>query len=265
MSDLAARWDKAKKDFEGITGKKKPDPKGKFAKFFHHTGVSGALKDADKAIDGMDKVHDPKDKQKAIAAAEKILPKVQKAATSYIKTLDDAVKDEVSDKGEKTAYSKGLKFLRERLDHLEKLFEQKIDAQKIAIDKELSGQQKAAKMVHKALSAACANAAAGVKKIKADPTPDRFNEIFAISDNPARKIQVQLVSAANAQKKGHLPELMIDPRFVADKFTPWQAGGKGEAKADPTWGPGDVTRKLDEFNKLLKLSARLLVDLQEKT
>ncbi len=263
-SDIAARWEKAKRDFEGITGRHKPDPKGKVMKAFGHTGVSGAFKKCDQYIDAIENENRDQDKKaRLIAAGAKYVPKVAKAAKDYLKVLDTAVKDEVSDKGEKTTYSKGLKFLRARLDHLESAYEQKIDGHQIAIDQTTSGMQKATLMIHKALRASVANAVAGCKKVKADPTVERYNEIFNQSDNIIRKIQVQLISAASAQKRGLIPSdgMRVDPRFVADKMTPWQAENRTDTKADETWDERKILSQVAEATKLVKLGNAFLDDL----
>ncbi len=265
-SDIAARWDKAKKDFEKMTGKSKPKPKGKIASAFNHTGVSGAFKKCDKLIDAIEgEVKDMKKKAKYIKAGKKYIPTVAKDAKAYMATLDKATKDEISDKGDKTTYAKALKFLKTRLDSLELLFEQTIDKHEIALDNTMSGTEKAAKMVHKALKSTIANAAAGLKKIKADPTVERYNEIFNTSDNIARKVQVQLVMAASGQKKGLIPsgtKMRVDPRFVADKLTPWQAENRPDTYAQPDWDKTKIMSQVAEFTKLLKLANAFLDDLE---
>lgn len=264
-SDFSKRWDVAKKDFEKMTGKSKPKPKSGLAKAFNHTGVSGTLKKCDKLVDAIEgEVKDMGKKAKLIAAGEKYVPSVMKECNGYMKLLEGAIKDEVSDKGEKTTYSKAMKFLKDRLDSLAKGYEQTIDKHKIAIDTSTSGTEKAAKMVHKALKSTIANAAAGLKKIKADPTVDRYNEIFNTSDNIARKVQVQLVMAASGQKKGLIPDnakMRVDPRFVADKMTPWQAQGRPDTQALPDWDQKKILTQVGEFSKLLKLANAFLDDL----
>lgn len=221
---LNDRWETAKRDFTRMTGKSKPKPKGKLDKAFNHTGVSGALKKCDKLIEAIEgEVRDMDKKAKLIKAGEKYVPTVRKSSADYMKLLDVAVKDEVSDKGEKTIYSKALKFLRTRLDSLEKAFESIVRNHAIALDDSIGGMEKAVKMVRKSLATTVAHAAAGLKKIKANPTPEQFDDIFNTSDNIARKVQVQLVAAANGQKKGLLPQSSsrrMDPRYVADLMTP---------------------------------------------
>jgi len=267
MADkLNDRWDVAKRDFTKMTGKSKPKPKGLIDKAFNHTGVSTALKKCDQLIAAIEgEVKDMKKKGKLIAAGDSYISTVKKSCTSYMKLLDVAVRDEISDKGVKTTYSKALKFLRARLDSLEKQFESTIGNHQIASDHSTTGMEKAVKMVRRSLTATVANAAAGMKKIKANPTPEQFDEIFNTSDNIARKVQVQLISAATGQKKGMLPpssSRRVDPRYVADLLTPWQAGGKGEAVADPDWTSQEVLAKLADFTRLLKLSNAFLDDLE---
>jgi hypothetical protein len=262
---LNPQWEKAKTDFEKMTGKKKPKPNGLIAKAFNHTGVSGALKKCDQLIEAVDnEFRDQKKKAKLIKAAESYIKTVKKETDSYIKTLDKAIQSEINDKGDKTDYSRALKFLRTRLDALEKQHESDVSNRAIGVDKDMTATEKAAKMVQKSLLTRIASAAAGIKKIKAEPTVERFDEFFKPSDNIARQVQVQLVAAANAHKKNLLPgdaKKRVDPRHVADLMTPWQAGGKGEAKSDPQWQANDVLAKTAEFTKLLKLAIAYSDDL----
>lgn len=265
MGMCSDRWKSAKNQFQKITGVKKPKPKGFVDKALNHSGLTGALKSADKMLPFFEPggVKDQKKWPKILQKADKEGASLRKVANAYIKQLEVAAKDEKADKNEKTKYYKGLKMLKAELDTITKVYDQKIDATRISLDKQLSGIQKASKMVDKALTATCANGSAAVKAVKADPTPATFNRIFAVSDNPARKIQVQLVQAATAQKKGLLPsDLIVDPRYVADKFTPWQAGGKNQAQADDNWDAKQVMARTQEFNGLLKLAARFLVALR---
>ena len=266
MTTYANDWEKAKTEFEKITGKSKPKPNGLIAKAFNHSGLSGDLKTCDKLVADIEAEYkDLAKKNKAIAAGKKHGASLEKSVGSYLKLLETAIKDEVADNaGEKTLYAKGLKFLRSSLDSLEKAYAAKISAFEISADQTTSGFEKATKMVHKSLISTIAIATAGAKKIKASPTPETFNEIFDKSDNVARKVQVQLVQADNAHKKGLLPEgarRRVDPRYIADMLTPWQAGGKGEAVADPGWGPNEVLGKLGEFAKILKLANAYCDDL----
>jgi hypothetical protein len=262
--NLSARWKKAKGDFQKITGEKKPKAKGFVASTLGHSGIDGAFKDADKYCHAVENTPDPKKKMKLVLAAMKHTKKLDKVTADYIKFVKAKMKDEEADRNQRTTYTKALDFLADRLDHLDQLYDTFLDNHKIAMNQELSGMQKFTKMMYKSLATTIANASAGVKKVKADPTPETFREIYGGSDNIARKVQVQMVQAATGQKKGLLPELMIDPRFVADKMTPWQAGGKGSAVCAEDDEPQVILAKNAEFEKLLKLCGRFLVDLNEK-
>jgi molecular chaperone GrpE (heat shock protein) len=266
MGDLAKTWDAAKKEFEKITGKSKPKPKGKIESAFNHTGLSKAIDVCDNHIAAIEKEYkDLTKKNKLIAAGKTHIKTIQAAATGYMKVLDDATKDEVADNaGAKTVYSKALKYLRAQLDSIEKAYEAKIANYEIAANTTDTASVKAVKMVHKSLMSTVAIAATGVKKIKAKPTVATFNEVFNTSDNVARKVQVQLIAADNGHKKNLLPEAArrrVDPRYVADLMTPWQAGGKGNAVADPNWTEKQVIDATAEFTKLLKLANAYLDDL----
>jgi hypothetical protein len=265
-SNIAVRWEKAKTDFEAMTGKSKPKPNGLLAKAFNHTGLSGSFKDADKLLDDIDaEKKDAKKRAALIAKAEKHAATIKKDVASYTKLLTDAITAEKNDNaGEKTLYAKGLKFLKTQLDALEKHYNATVANWKIAEDTSMGVADKAVAMVKKSLASTVANAAAGLKKIKTSPTPATFNEIFNTSDNIARKVQVQLIAAANGHKKGALPSSAtkrVDPRSVADDMTPWQAGGKGEAIIADTATPQQVLAKMAEFARLLKLANAYLDDL----
>jgi soluble cytochrome b562 len=267
-SDLNSRWDAAKRFFEDLTKKSKPDPKGKIKKFFGTTGVSSALKTCDKYLDAIEAEHrDMGKKAKLIEAGAKYIPTVAKAAKSYMSDLDSAIKDEIADNNEKTTYAKGMKYLRNELDAIEKLYEQKIDGYRIALDESTSGMQKGALMVHKALRVTVANAVAGIKKVKSKPNVEVYNEVFNTSDNIMRKVQVQLVAAANGQTRGLIPTdgMRVDPRFVADKFTPWQAQGNADTKADDTWTEAKILEQLKTASGLIKLANAFLDDLEQHT
>ena len=263
----ATEWDDAKKEFENLTGKSKPKPNGLIAKAFNKTDVSKELKVCDTHIVAIVKeVKDLIKKGKLIAAGKKQVTSIKSAADSYMKVLEDATKDEVADNaGAKTIYAKALKALRTKLDALEKSYEAKISGYEIAMDTTTTGFEKATAMVQKSLISTIAIAAAAANRIKTNPTPAIFDEVFKTSDNVARKVQVQLVQAAAATKKGLIPESAsrrIDPRYVADLLTPWQAGGKGEAMADANWNATQVLAKLGEFTKLLKLARAFCDDLE---
>jgi len=264
VPNLSARWKKAKADFQKMTGEKKPKAKGFVSGMLGHSGMDGAFKDADKICNAVEMEQDQKKKMKYAEKGLKHAQKLDSIVKNYIKFAKGKIKDEEADKNQRTTYTKALDFLVDRLDHLDKLYDTFLDNHKISMNKQLSGMQKFTKMMYKSLATTIANASAGVKKVKANPTPEQFREIYGGSDNIARKVQVQMVQAATGQKKGLIPELMIDPRFVADKMTPWQAGGKGLAVCGDSDSAKQILDKNAEFEKLLKLCARFLVDLNEK-
>jgi len=262
--DLGPRWKKAKLDFQKITGEKKPKKKGFVSETLGHSGIDSSFKKADKYCDAIDAENDLRKRAKLIAAAEKHGVSLDSTVKDYVKFCNAKMKDEEADRNQRTTYTKALDFLSDRLDHLDKLYDQFLDSRKIAMDKTLSGQQKVHRMMYKSFTSVIANANAGVKKVRANPTPEQFREIYDTNDNIARKVQVQLVQAAGAQKKGLLPSLIVDPRFIADKMTPWQAEGKGECVCGDDWSAKQIQDKNAEFEKLLKLAARYMVDLNEK-
>lgn len=267
MATLSEEWKSAKKDFEALTGKKKPKPDGLFAKTFNYSGLTGDLKTADEWLGKIQTETDQAKRLKLIAAAKKHEPVLTKSATSYIDQLDKAATTEIRENGgDKTVYARGLKVLREELKRLDKQYQAKIDQFEVVQDTSLSPQQKAAAMMHKSLAICVVNAALVVKKIKATPTVAEFNNHFGpgIQDTAGRKIQVQLLAAAGGRKRGDLTfKSLVDPQSIADDLTPWQAGGKNKALLPATAGAADVLNRTQEFLGLVKLAARFLDDLEQ--
>jgi hypothetical protein len=267
MATLSEEWKSAKKDFEALTGKKKPKPEGLFAKTFNHSGLTGDLKTADEWLEKIQTETDPAKRRKLIPGAKKHELVLTKSATSYIDLLDKAATTEVRDNGgDKTTYARGLKVLRDELKRLDKQFQAKNDQWEVALDTNLQPQQKAAAMMHKSLAVCVANAAVVVKKIKATPTLAEFNNHFGpgVTDTAGRKMQVQLLAAAAGRKRGELTfKSVVDPQSIADDLTPWQAGGKNKCVLPATAGSDVVLKRTEEFLALVKLAARFLDDLDQ--
>ncbi|MBL4805927.1 MAG: hypothetical protein JKY31_01405 [Rhodobacteraceae bacterium] len=263
--ELSARWKKAKVDFHKITGEKKPKPKGFVSSTLGHSGIDACFKKADKYCAAIETENDLRKRAKLIAAGEKFGRELDSTVKAYIKFAKGKMKDEEADRNQRTTYTKSLDFLADRLDHLDQLYDQFLDSRKIAMDNTLSGMAKVTKMMYKSLSTTVANAYAGIKKIKSNPNPEQFMEIFGGSDNIMRKVQVQMVQAAIAQKKGLIPpDLMIDPRFIADKMTPWQAGGTKEAVCGEDWDDRQILGQTAKAERLIQICERFLNDLREK-
>ncbi|MEO6710289.1 MAG: hypothetical protein ABIP42_11980, partial [Planctomycetota bacterium] len=110
MASYLQRWEAAKTAFTNATGVKKPAPSGAFKAFFNYTSLTGALKDADKALADME-AGKTADLPKLIAAAEKKVPVLAASINSYLKVLEDSAKLEKADSNAKTDLYRHLKVL----------------------------------------------------------------------------------------------------------------------------------------------------------
>ncbi len=255
MATYSQRWTTAKTKFEDSTGVKKPKPTGVFNKFFNHTSLTAALAECDGNV-GIMATAAPKDKPKLLVAAEKSVPKMSTAISTYVKVLEDSANDEKSDAKAKTELYRHLKLLIAELKAIDAHAHTTLSSVKIAMDTTLNAQQIGAKNMQNMLKAALANANLAVKAVQADPTPTTFNKYFDTNDTPGRKVQVQLVAAADQQDTGKIPAVIVDPRNVAEMFTPWQAQLKPKTKLLLTATKEQVTARINEFKEVLKFAQR---------
>lgn len=261
MGMLLDRWKKSKNDFTRITGEKKPKPKGFVDKAFNHTGLTGALKSGDQAIVLMKSASSSGKKvPQAIKIGKKASAHLDKSVAAYLKILEKAAVAEKS--AQKTVYYKGLKFLKAELKAIDAIMDQQVDQLEVATAGG-SGLDQAFKLVYKGLVASCGDAVAAIKKVKADPTPDTYNSVFRVSNTPGRKIIVQLVAAAKANKLGRLPDVAPDPAVVAKQLAPWNANNSKMSAADPNWTKQDVLKAAEEFNKWVKFAVHYSVAINQ--
>jgi len=104
-----ADWVKIKKEFEAVTGKKKPS--AKFLGVFSRSGLESACKKLDEALAGTD-----------FAAADKAVKSFETTRTSYAATLNKAAQDGDSD------YTKEVKKMIDGLTKLSKQAGQRLNA-----------------------------------------------------------------------------------------------------------------------------------------
>lgn len=202
-SNFAANWDKAKKEFEAATGKKKPkESKGIFNAFGAHTGLSGSLKATDKGIDDVEKAISACKSDADIQASKpiaKLLDELAKEAkkfatakTGYVSVLEKEMGKEFAarpDKDTKSLYEKCLKSLKKELDAIEATVQSRVSGFKIRVEQAGSITQQMQANFEKNWSAVIARAKAAVGKIKADPTPKTWNTVFP---KAARDVTMQL-------------------------------------------------------------------------
>lgn len=178
-------WQKAKKEFEDLTGKKKPSEKV-LVVFRKSSGVESALKACDNGITGLEEnwaKGDVKRKQSQVAM-RKAIDVYKKTAADYSSLLDQAINKEVTDKEEKTVYYRGLKMLKAKLGQYATSYEASL-----AFDtaEQAKGEQYADKHWKIAetklragiatATACCKTAAAAVAKNGAEAWPDFITEI----------------------------------------------------------------------------------------
>jgi len=217
----AADWESAKTEFERITGLKKPkESKGVFNAFGSHTGLSSSLKECDSAFTlcSDTAADNAKAGPKAVKDFTAAFKKYQSAKKSYLAVLEKAIYDEVRsrpDPNTKSTYERALKALSKKLEALESTIDanlasciQKFDA----AAKSLGMKEKMVANWAKNMNAALARAAAGAAKVKADPTPKAYNDLFP---KAARDITMQLVFARD------LSGLNADPDVLKAKIDPW--------------------------------------------
>ncbi|PGH57819.1 hypothetical protein CRT60_07515 [Azospirillum palustre] len=235
------QWDKAKKEFEALTGKHKPkESKGIFNAFGSHTGLSGSLKKCEKALTACDTVNstDVKEGKKVVAAFLAASKDFSKAKKGYLEVLQKEIYaefDKRTEKDFKTNYEKALKFLVKELAALEATIESAVGmyTQKFnEAEKDLSVEQKMLKNWEKNINGALARAAAGVAKVKAKPTAETYNELFPTL---ARDITMQLVFARKIEG------LLADPDFFKKKLDPWANQSNAN---EPVKVPADATPKV---------------------
>ncbi len=253
MATYSERWEAAKDKFETATGVKKPKPTGVFKEFFNYTSLSRSMSDVDKLIMTYDSSK-PDAKAKQIPGIEKKVTAMSTGIDTYLKVLEASAKDEKADQNAKTAIYRELKVLSAELKAIKLHAKQKVDGEKVSQNTALSGVQKAGAMMKASLASACANANLALKSAQADPTPATFNKFFKKSDSPGRKVQVQLVTAANQLAKGALPAKDTDPRHIADMYTAWQSESSPNNSFALTATRQQVLARIEDFKKILKLA-----------
>ena len=204
MSDKAANWDEAKKDFKDITGAKKPREKviGIFKS--GHTGLS-------KSIALLDACDAPGSKYSADDMAKE-LAKFKGAVANYINTLNAAMaKEPVSDSGEKSTMARGLAALKTRLQSYESFFEMSL-----ASKKKMAEGGNAKEMLRattaKRISAGCDAATASIAKVSASRTVETYNKEFSGTTGGARVLTTYLktfkqVDKTDTRADGHIAAL----------------------------------------------------------
>jgi methionine synthase II (cobalamin-independent) len=250
MPTFAERWEAAKNAFETKTGVKKPKPSGFFKNYFNHTNLSKSIVAMDVALQKAE-VAKEKDKAGLVEKAKAPVKAVASAVTSYVRTLDDAVDAEYSDKNQKTVLYRELKILKAELKTIAAQGAQKIDGWEVAAG-DGTPMEKAGKMANKGLASCCANGVLAVKKVKADPTAATYNALFNLSDSPARKIRAQFVAIAAMKDKGELPNFRQTPKSLLDGLLPWNHVGMHKAVLPDDATQQDVVGRIDEFVVQLK-------------
>ncbi|OAI47590.1 hypothetical protein AYO44_01550 [Planctomycetaceae bacterium SCGC AG-212-F19] len=190
---FADEWKDAKEKFETDTGLKKPTAKGKFlfVSWRKPSGIEDALKDIDKVHTTAGNVALIDDK--LLKKWEGLNETLKKKQTAYLKTLDDAIKNEKEEAG-KTDQYRHMKVLKATLEaiaaRIEAAYKGKVEYlnQKKALGGEALGRVEAVlvslKTMGNNLKSGVARGTLFCKEVLADPTPDNWNRIN--SDDGAR-------------------------------------------------------------------------------
>jgi hypothetical protein len=250
MPTFAERWEAAKNAFETKTGQKKPKPSGFFKNYFNHTNLTKSIEAMDAALQKADTAK-LKDKPGLVEKCKAPVKAVASAVTSYVRTLDDAVEAEYSDKNQKTVLYRELKILKAELKTIAAQGAQRLDGMLVVAEGGTAMEQ-AGKMANKGLAACCANGVLAVKKVKADPTPATYNALFNLSDSPARKIRVQFVALQKLRDDETIPAFRQSPKSLLDGLAPWNQVGMLKAVLPDDATQQDVLARIDEFVVQLK-------------
>ncbi len=207
MKDMwLANWQKAKKEFEDLTGKKKPAEKVLLV-FRKSSGLESALKACDNGIKGLEENWAKGDvKRKASQAAmRKAIDVYKKTATDYASQLDQAINKELTDKEEKTVYYRGLKMLKAKLGQYGTSYEASLafDTAELAkgeqyVDKHWKIAETKLRAAIASATASCKTASAAVTKEGAEAWPDFITEI----GNGIRQLQWALNDVRKAIQNG---------------------------------------------------------------
>jgi hypothetical protein len=224
---------------------------------FRHTGLTDRLKDMDKAIAEVENPKlDAKGLAKAIAEGRSAHKSLVSAVSTYSKKLESEINEELAEsKGDKNKHYRALKYMKSELEALCKKAEYAVDAVETFRNQQISTAEKLAKVVKQQLLKVCAEAAVAIKHVKAAPTPATYNEHFAVSDTPGRKIGVALKSASDSVKKGLLPDGIMDPGHLFSHFTDYGTQGAPRSKIAETASAAEVLAFLADFAKAVKLAA----------
>jgi uncharacterized protein YaaR (DUF327 family) len=244
--EYTAQWKAVKKEFETLTGKKKPVEKAKalFITYRKSTGIEAALTAVEKSFIAASKTRN----ETTVGAIVTAYKQYKKVAGAYITELNKGIEAEQDfEKEDRTTYYRGLKLMKSKLDELEKSIANKIEWEKSALTNDGAALASAKHMVSTVV-AAVSRAKVMAQQVKANPTPKVINDFFP---TVARDIAQPLGNAQALAKK--YPEIDIPkvPEAMAlyGRFRAWRdlndvVDDDADAKT--------VLAKLKEFLVLVK-------------
>lgn len=197
----AADWQGAKDKFETDTGLKKPTAKGSvlFVSWRKPTGIEEALKDVDKLLANV------KDWSGADSTIFKkwqgLNETLAKKKESYLKVLEDAIKDEKEDSGKSDKY-RHLKVLKASLNlvvsQIEQQYHFNLEQWKVRKEKGSKTMDRidavliSLRQLGHNMQAGVAQGTKFCKEVLADPTPTNWNRVN--TDNGARRLSQPLTN-----------------------------------------------------------------------
>lgn len=245
---FADDWKNCKKEFEKLTGKKKPAEKtlGSFRK---STGLASSLKKIDSALNGLSAKNARGTlEQKDLTAYDKLVANYKKEMESYIGLLERTLKQE-SDAD--SAYGKAIVMLKKRLKAIFGTADMRGSSYAMALDKSLKTNDKVMRMIIPGMRSSLKKMSAFVAKVNAQKSTE--DQVQTFNDGivkATRDITQNLTNAIKFQKKGMVEWEGRDMSGASKVLTAWSNDGrKLSTDADATL----VRRELTALAQVVKV------------
>lgn len=245
MALWTKEWKDAKKYFEETTGKKKPNDTV-LKVFKKYSGLEKSIDNAEKAYNKAITDTDRKKTDNFVSEMKTFISKKK----DYVKFLATCITKEITEKNEKTLYSKSLKYLEKKLNTIEEVMttqEKWLEAKVEGLDT-LGAMAKA---LFKSIQSSCAKAVAAAAKVKTNPTKAVFDkEIYS----PARDVSQYLGNIGVLRKKGQEIPDKYDGRLAQKLYDDIRPYGdeRIKNKLDEDANKKEVLGELKTFVHLIK-------------
>lgn len=240
------KWKKAKKEFEQLTGKKKPAEKtlGAFRK---SSGLEDALKKVDKQHTAMSAKNSKGEMTaKELDAYNKAVAEFKKESDNYIKLLEATLAKE---KDADSAYGKALVMLKKQLKAQYAGMQSQSNSYATFL-KDMTSQQRIVAMIVPGATSGLKKMAAFVAKVEAQKTLDTKVQAFNSGIQTAtRDITQNINNAVKMQKKGDVTWGGRDPSNLAKILTAWANDGR---RLPETADEAAVKREISALTQVVK-------------